>query len=156
MAIIQTKQTNIYLIYLVLQGVHLLINKVFFLYWTDKIKISNYEISQFLIFSAVLLAMLFVVIVYNLQTCVKKVYWYRSLFIECKSRYSGVGKVSLYCYKVTIYVLSIITAKSTVKGLFIWGHVVVLTPSSMHRNRSMLEKPRVLWIPSRFENPLIQ
>lgn len=58
---------------------------------------------------------------------------------------SGVGKVSLYCYKVTIYVLSIIiTAKSTVKGLLIFGHVVVLTPSSMHRNRSMLEKPQVL------------
>lgn len=60
-----------------------------FLYWTDKIKISNYEISQFLIFSAVLLAMLFVVIVYNLQTCVKKVYWFRSSLKEHKSRFRG-------------------------------------------------------------------
>lgn len=60
-----------------------------FLYWTDKIKISNYEISQFLIFSAVLLALLFVVIVYNLQTCMIKVYWFRSWFIECKSRFRG-------------------------------------------------------------------
>lgn len=60
-----------------------------FLYWTDKIKISNYEISQFLIFSAVLLAMLFVVIVNNLQTCVKKVYWFRSSLKEHKSRFRG-------------------------------------------------------------------
>lgn len=62
-----------------------------FLYWTetDKIKISNYEISQFLIFSVVLLAMLFVVIVYNLPTCVIKVYWFRSSLKEHKSRFRG-------------------------------------------------------------------
>lgn len=37
-----------------------------------------------------------------------------------------VGKVYL-CYNVSIYVLSIITANSTVKGLIILGHVVELT-----------------------------
>lgn len=64
----------------------------------------------------------------------------------------GVGKVSFYCYKVIIYVLFIIIVKLIVKGLLIFGYVVVLIFLFMYRNRFMLEKLRVLWIFIRFEN----
>lgn len=136
MAIIQTKQTNIYLIYLVLQGVHLLINKVFF--YIEQIK-QKFQIMK-----------------------------YHNFWNQCCTTcivISGNCAQSLCMIKVCLkahfqrlekLASSIITAKSTVKGLFIFGHVVVLTPSSMHRNRSMLEKPRVLWILTRFEKHLIQ
>lgn len=52
----------------------------------------------------------------------------------------GVGKVSFYCYKVIIYVLFIIIVKLIVKGLLIFGYVVVLIFLFMYRNRFMLEK----------------
>lgn len=64
----------------------------------------------------------------------------------------GVGKVYFYCYKVIIYVLFIIIVKLIVKGLFIFGYVVVLIFLFMYRNRFMLEKLWVLWIFIRFEN----
>lgn len=52
----------------------------------------------------------------------------------------GVGKVCFYCYKVIIYVLFIIIVKLIVKGLLIFGYVVVLIFLFMYRNRFMLEK----------------
>lgn len=66
-----------------------------------------------------------------------------------------VGKVCFYCYKVIIYVLFIIIVKLIVKGLFIFGYVVVLIFLFMYRNRFMLEKLWVLWIFIRFEKYFI-